>query len=386
MIELGKGVPGIKSGKLDATIKQSPAGGYSLGGGIIDRSRPSPADRGVTGKYEDGAFLVEADARLRAGPGRQGQARRHQPGHRRRRASRTGRPQPDGALIAYGGGSVTLTLTPWLQGTVGIQLKPNGEIEVTGEVALPPSFEVFPEKKVEKQVFSIGIDIPIIGVAVAGQRIGIFATIRGGLHVRAGFGPGQLAGRRPPGHLQPGPPRTTRCHGHRHVLRAGPAGLRLSVDGGLGAGIPVVSATAGLTVFGEVGVAGAASAARRSSWTPAPGSSSTPRASSSSSPSSSSASTPSSMSAPTCGHHIELYKRKWSLASFEYGSNLQFGLIFPLHYESGKPFELSFDQIQWTYPTIDPADLLGGLDEAARGLTPGGGAADDHHLTRPSPW
>ncbi|MEU9497247.1 hypothetical protein [Streptomyces sp. NPDC048196] len=33
-----------------------------------------------------------------------------------------------------------------------------------------------------------------MGVAVAGQRIGIFATIRGGLDLVAGIGAGQLRG------------------------------------------------------------------------------------------------------------------------------------------------------------------------------------------------
>ena len=58
---------------------------------------------------------------------------------------------------------------------------------------------------------------------------------------------------------------------------------------------------------------------------------------------------------------LELYKKKWKLASFEYGSNMEFGLTFPIHYESGKPFELSFDQVQWKYPRIEPGELLSGL-------------------------
>ena len=58
---------------------------------------------------------------------------------------------------------------------------------------------------------------------------------------------------------------------------------------------------------------------------------------------------------------IELYHKKWSLASFEYGPALVFGMTFPIHYESGKPFELSFDQVQWKYPKINPSELLGGL-------------------------
>ena len=61
------------------------------------------------------------------------------------------------------------------------------------------------------------------------------------------------------------------------------------------------------------------------------------------------------------GFETDLYDNKWKLAAFEYGSNLRFGLVLPIHYESLKPFDISFDQIQWTYPHIEPSELLGGL-------------------------
>jgi hypothetical protein len=56
-----------------------------------------------------------------------------------------------------------------------------------------------------------------------------------------------------------------------------------------------------------------------------------------------------------------LYEHTWNLADFEYGSNMRFGLSLPIHYESQKPFNVAFDQIQWTYPQIEPKDLLSGL-------------------------
>ena len=58
---------------------------------------------------------------------------------------------------------------------------------------------------------------------------------------------------------------------------------------------------------------------------------------------------------------VELYHETWKLAAFEYGSNFRFGLTMPVHYESGKPFDVSFDQIEWTYPRIDAKELVGGL-------------------------
>ena len=360
-IILGQGIPGIKSGKLDATIKEGPTG-HSLSGDVtLEPSVPGLTGT-VTGRYEDGAFLVEADlgyekglakGSVKVGLTNQAVGADGKP---------AGPPKPDGSLRVYGGGTVTLTLTPWLQGTVGLKLTPRGEIEVSGEVALPSTFEVFKERAVEKQLLSIGIDIPIIGVAVAGQRIGIFATIRGGVSISAGFGPGELRDVALKVTYNPAKPDDTTVSGRGNFVVPAHAGLRLSVDGGLGAGIPIVSATAGLTVFGEIGVAGAATAGVAITWTPRSGIVLDAKGEIFVEPKFKfGIEAFVDVSADLWITTIELYHHKWKLADFEYGSNLRFGLSFPIHYESGKPFDLSFDQIQWTYPHIEPTELLGGL-------------------------
>jgi hypothetical protein len=265
-------------------------------------------------------------------------------------------------MTVYGGGTVTLTLTPWLQGTVGLKLTERGEVEVSGEVALPSAFEVFKERAVEKKLLSIGIDIPIIGVAVAGQRIGIFATIRGGVSISAGFGPGELRDVALKVTYNPARPEDTTVSGRGNFVVPAHAGLRLSVDGGLGVGIPIVSATAGITVYGEIGVAGAATAGVAIAWTPRSGIVLDARGEIFVEPKFKfGVEAFVDVSADLWITTIELYHHKWKLADFEYGSNLRFGLSMPIHYESGKPFDISFDQIQWTYPHIEPSELLGGL-------------------------
>jgi hypothetical protein len=360
-ILLGQGIPGIRGGKLAATVKDGPDG-WSLAGDVTAEPAVPGLTGAVKGTYADGAFGVEADLAYEHGLAK-GTVKA---GLTNRTLGEDGLPTglvaKDGTLTAYGGGTVTLAITPWLQGTVGLRLTPKGEIEVTGQVALPDHFEVFGEKTVERKVISIGIDLPIVGVAVAGQRIGIFATIQGGLTASAGFGPGQLRDVKLAVTYNPNRPDDTHVTGGGAFVVPARAGLRLQVDGGLGAGIPVVSATAGVSIYGEVGLEGAASAAAAIDWTPRTG-----------------------IVLDACGEvfvepkfrfgvdafvdvtadavftEFELYRRTWKLAAFEYGSNLRFGLAFPLHYESGKPFDLSFDQIQWTYPQINPSDLLGGL-------------------------
>jgi hypothetical protein len=361
-ILIGEGLPGIKSGKINATIAQTPAGEWSLAGGVTAEPDIPGLSGTIAGTYADGAFLAEANLSYERGLAK-GTVKLGLTNRTLDPAGLpTGPPAKDGSLTVYGEGVVTLSVTPWLQGTVGLKLSPKGQIEVVGKVAMPPQFIVFDDRKVDREIASYGIDLPIVGVAVAGQRIGIFATIRGGLSISAGFGPGQLRNVALEVTYSPEKPDQTTVQGTGTFAVPAHAELRLKVDGGLGAGIPVVSATAGVSIYGEVGVAGEASAAAALNWTPATGIVLDARGEIFVEPKFRfGIDAFVDVTADLWLTEIELYHRKWKLAAFEYGSNLRFGLAFPLHYESGKPFELSFDQIQWTYPQINASDLLGGL-------------------------
>ena len=266
-ITLGK-LPGLKGGTLAATVKEGKEG-WSLSGAVTIQPDVPGVGGDVTGTYDDGAFLVEANLSYAKGMAK-GSVR---VGLTNQEVGPDNKPTgpPKDTLLVYGGGEVTLTITPWLQGTVGLQLKRDGSIEVKGKVALPDHFDVFPEKKIEKRIFSIGIDIPIVGVAVAGQRIGIFATIKGGMDIEAGFGPGQLRDLGLEVVYNPDHEDDTKVTGTATFAIPAHAGLKLFVDGGLGVGIPVVSATAGVEIFGELGLAGEASASAKVEWTPGRG-------------------------------------------------------------------------------------------------------------------
>jgi hypothetical protein len=360
LVEFGD-LPGIKSGKLNAVIAQG-KDGWSLAGDVTMVPSIPGVDGLVTGRYADGGFNVNATLGYARGIAKGDIAVGLTNSAIDAQGKPAGPPRADGALTAYGEGKVTLKLTEWLKATVGLKLKPNGEIEVSGEIALPSTFEVFPEKRVDRKILNIGIDIPILGVAVAGQRIGIFATVRGGVSIGAGFGPGTLKEVSAKVTYNPDRPEETTVRGQGTFYVPASAGLRLSIDGALGAGIPVVSATAGLTVFGEVGLLGAASASAALEWSASKGVTLDAKGDVTVQPKFRfGIEAFVDVSADLWLTTIELYHRKWNLASVEYGPNLAFGMVFPIHYESGKPFELSFDQVQWKYPDINPSELLGGL-------------------------
>lgn len=357
---LGEDLPAVKSGTLTANLKQRPEGeGYILSAsGLVVLDIPG-VDASVAASYDDGAFTasgtVAYEKGMLKGTATFGVTNRaivdNQP---------TGEATEN--LTAFGSGLVTIRIAPWLQGSVGIRLLPNGEIEVSGSIGLPDTIDVFPEKSLDKNIFSIGIDIPIIGVAAAGQRVGIFANISGSLSARAAIGPGQLRQMKLSVTYNPDRESETTVTGTALFAIPASAGLRLAVRGSLGAGIPLVSASAGLEVGGELGLAGEASAAVQVDWTPARGLELAAQGRLMVEP---------RFTFDISGFvlveldlwlkTIELYSKRWQLASFEYGSGLQFGVIFPIAYREGQPFDISLSDIQFVYPNIDTRALISGL-------------------------
>mgnify|MGYP006160615057 CR=1 FL=1 len=52
---------------------------------------------------------------------------------------------------------------------------------------------------------------------------------------------------------------------------------------------------------------------------------------------------------------------RYNLASFSWGPDIQFGLVFPIHYQEGEPFDISFDDLEVIYPEIDVVDTAKSL-------------------------
>ncbi|NCC24321.1 MAG: hypothetical protein EOM25_03830 [Deltaproteobacteria bacterium] len=357
-LQLGE-VPGLRSGSLEAQIQRKPDGSYKVSAaGTAQPNIPGVSSQ-VRLSYDDGIFDANVTAQYSRGMLR-GELT----------VGATNRPvdpennqpvgEPDPARVrAYGGGQVTVQLAPWLQGTVGIRLLENGEIELRGEIGLPNTVDLFPRRAIEKNIFAINIDIPIVGVAVAGQRIGIFATIGGGLDASAGFGPGQLRELSLGITYNPDHEDQTHVTGRGQLYVPADAGLRLFVRGGLGAGIPIVSATAGLEVSGQLGLQGALEANVNVDWTPATGLEINANAGIFVEPRLRlSVDAFVEVTADLLLTEVELYSERWNLASVEYGSNLRFGINFPIHYREGEPFDISLDDVQFTLPNIDARSVI----------------------------
>lgn len=362
-LELSGDIPRLKSGSIHAKVEQAGEAYKLSAAGKAELDIPGIQAASVDAEYDDGSFTAQGKIGYEKGM-LKGSI---QAGVTNRPLGDDGRPAgaaAEGAktLTPFGYGTVTLRVAPWLQGTIGIRLKPDGEVEVKGEIGLPSALDLFPEKKLEKELLSIGVDIPIFGVAVAGQRIGIFANITGSLSASAGIGPGQLRDLKLGVLYNPSRESETKITGSARFVIPAHAGLRLAIRGGIGAGIPVVSAQVGLEAAGQLGIEGAAEASANVEWTKATG-----------------------LKLDALGHiyaepklkftlsgfalveadlvltTVELYRQNWQLASMELGSGLKFEVKFPVHYREGEPFNLSLSDVEFIVPKINTTSLLKNL-------------------------
>jgi len=354
---LSNDIPGIRSGSVSATVRKV-AGeeGYQLtASGTAVPDIPG-IDSQLTVEYDNGAITISGEATYNRGL-LSGQIN---VGATNRALDSEGQPtgDPTDNIIVYGGGSLTVRITPWLQGTVGVQFEPNGEIVVSGSIGLPGPVEVFRRFGMpERELFGIGFDIPIFAIPVGPRSIGLVASIRGGLNAHAGIGPGRLDQLELGIEYNPARPEDTHITGQGLFVIPAEAGLSLFVRATIGLSAVIGGVEGGLELSAGIGLEAAAEADVNIDWTPTSG-----------------LELNASLSA-----HVEpkfvftidglirawfaFYEEvwRWRLANFEYGSNMRFGVTLPIHYREGEPFNISFDDLVIERPDIDARSLLGGL-------------------------
>ena len=154
----------------------------------------------------------------------------------------------------------------------------------------------------------------------------------------------------------------TRITGTGRFVIPADAGLRLGISGALGAGIPVVSARAGLEIGGELGIAGEASASATVEWTPQTGINMEARVGVEAQPKFTFDLTGFvDVTADLLLTEIELYSKRWQLASVEFGSDMTFGAALTVRVENNEFQPISTDDIEFTTPEVDPIETVKGL-------------------------
>lgn len=338
--------PAIRSGSVDVTLRKQ---GDVWKVGATGTATPAipGVDSQLTVSYDDGAFLAEFRGAFRRGM-LDGTV---QVGATNRTLGQDGQPTgpatPDSPLIVYGSGSAALRLTPWLQATAGLQFSPNGEVTVAGRIGLPSAIELFARRQVRKPIFNVAVQIPIIP--------GIVAEVGGNLSATAGFGPGTLEQLELGITYNPAREAETTVTGDARFVIPADAGLRLAARAGIGLGITGASATGGLELGGQLGIDGRAEASAHVVWSPSAGLDLTAQASLSAQP---------KFKFDVSGYvsvsalGFSVYDNSWQLAAYELGSNLTFGVAFPIHYQEGKPLDVSLDDVTFQVPDVDPGAVI----------------------------
>ncbi len=268
-----------------------------------------------------------------------------------------GEPLPQPRI--FGDGEVTLQLGPILSATAGITYTETGSIEIRGTIALPPELPVFEERRFDRTLFEAPtIDIPIWGVSVMGQRVGIFLTIGGHLDFRSGVGPGVLRDTEVSVTYDPERPEDAHVHGQSTFAVPADAGLRLAINAGIAAGIPIVSAEAGLEVGAELGLTAEASAGVSVDWTPRTGLSLHAEARMHAEPRFVfDVSAYLKVGADLVLTEIDFIDERWTFFRREMGPELGVTIVFPLDWSETDGLQLSFDDITVERPEIDIPEM-----------------------------
>ncbi|MBN1480883.1 DUF4157 domain-containing protein [candidate division KSB1 bacterium] len=354
---LSSDIPGIKSGEVEAQVsKVAGEEGYQVS--VTGTAQPDipGLDTTLTISYVNGIIKIEGSASYSRGmlSGNVTVGVTNQP------VGEDGQPtgEPSEQLRAYGGGELTLQLTPWLQATAGVRLTPQGEIEVRGEIGLPNAVEIFPRKSIEKRIFRLPtLEIPLFAIPLGPRSIGLVATISGGLDAEAGIGPGQITDLSVGVTYNPAHEENTTITGRGRFVIPANAGLRLFARAGIGISIGIARVSGNLEIGAGLGLEGAAEAGVNVNWSPAAG-----------------------LELNAYGQiyvqpkfkfdvsavleaSLLFLSKEWrhTLAEFEYGPDLRFGVRFPIHYKEGEPFDISLDDVQFETPNVDIMEIVRGL-------------------------
>ncbi|GAA6145680.1 eCIS core domain-containing protein [Thalassolituus maritimus] len=341
--------PAIRSGSIHVEVNKQGEEWKVSGEGTAQPAIPG-IDSELTVGYEDGGFIAEFSGGFERGM----LSGNVTVGVSNRAVGEDGKPSgdplPGGELLVYGSGSATIQIAPWLQGTAGVKFDPNGEVTVSGEIGIPDELEIFARKEINKSIFNVAVQVPIIP--------GIVAEVGGGLSAIAGIGPGVIDELKIGIEYNPAREQDTKVTGDAHLKVPADAGLRLSVRAGIGLGITGASATGGLDIGGTLGISGAAEAGVHMDWTPATGLDLTADLEIHAQPS----------FTFDIGGYVSVKVFGWSIyddrfefASYTFGSDYRFGIKLPVHYKEGEPFDISTDDIEFTIPDISTNDLLKGL-------------------------
>jgi hypothetical protein len=358
-LELGGHVPGLKSATGDIEVTKIGEEWKVKASGTAEPDIPG-VGTSLNISYDNG--ILDIGAKVAYAKGRL--AGEIQVGATNRLIGADGLPgtEPTEKLTVHGSGQLGLEITPWLKATAGVKILPNGELEVLGRIELPDSAEVFSRKEINQNLFRMPtIEIPVFAIPLGPRSLGVVAQINGGLDFAAGIGPGKIQGLYGEIKYNPSHPEKTTLSGGGQFVVPADASLKLHADLGLGLSVAIASLTGGIELAGSLGLQGAAQTGIQLNWNPASGLELNALGEVKVSPKFKF--DVNLIARASLDLLVTSMSKNWTynLKSFEWGPGIEFGLRFPIHYKEGKPFEISFKDIEVIKPDIDIGAMAKGI-------------------------
>ena len=360
-LQLAAGIPGISDGTLHVSVSQQQDAWKVAAAGTVKPNLPalSPV---ITLTYDDGLFDGKASGKFSVSIF----SGFVEVGLTNRAVSPDGTlsgTEPGDELRLYGGGTVNAEVTKWLQGGIGVKVRPNGTLLISGRVGIRDAvkvFDRFPAPPRDRRTLAAmpTVAIPLLGVPGAGLSLNINGRVEGYAHV----GPGMLtAAEVNVIDYDPAQPDSLHITGHGAFEVPATAGVDATLEAGLAAGL-LLSIEVGLGATAGVAAEAKAKPQVNLDWTSAGGLHLHADLAASVSP---------KLKFQLIGHvslllgafgyNYEAWRKNWNLADKEVGSNLAIGVNAPVDYYSDSR-GIIFDphKVSFQVPSLN-ADTLRSL-------------------------
>ena len=376
--------PGLRNGRIEASLSQaSGADEWSLAASGTAEATFAGITATLEASYRNGLFMFAADAPFSVGERVRGRVRVgltngdvDDEGRLLETPPAEGAAGGGGELRPFGNGTVTVRLTDWLEGGVGLKVRPSGELLISGRIAIPEPITVFdqyptPERARRELARMPTVSVPLVGLSVGGSVVGVALTINGRVNGHAHVGPGRLTRTEVEVRdFNPAQPDSLHVTGGATFDLPAEAGVEASLDAGVSLGAAVIRATAGLSVSAEAALTARVTPAVDIDWRPATGlhlhagldASLTPRLAFN-------LNGYAEVVADAFVTSFTLWRKDWNLARRELGSNLALRLSVPVdYYSDGRGVVFDPQAVRFDVPSLNGdtlSQLLNAPDSGA---------------------
>ncbi|MET1110387.1 MAG: DUF4157 domain-containing protein [Allosphingosinicella sp.] len=352
-------IPAIQNATMSLSATKPPEGEWSFAG----RGQATLAVPGATGTigidYLNGALTFTAAAQIAKGPA----SGTLNFTATNRQIDEQGHPvegPPIDGVNVWGRGSVTVRFGSILTGTAGVELTPTNSIILSGAIALPPTYELFPRRDYNRDLFTLAPpEFPIWGVSVAGVGVGVFAFVDARVAFNAYVGPGQIRNAQVGAVMDLDHPEDATITGHGEFYVPAYAGLTLDVGGGLRARAGPAYGEGRVGLTGALGIEAGAGAEMDINWSRDAGLSISADLHAEAQPkfelsANASITIGVSLLVTDVSHTFGPWRRQ--LGSF--GPNMTLGVRMPVRWSEANGLDLSLDNIEVQRPSLDATELM----------------------------